>query len=447
MANILLVEPSYRSKFPPLGLLRIGRYHTDRGDSVTFVRGRDSERRKREWHRVYVSSLFTYELPRTVETAKFYSKCVPTSDDLVIGGIGATLFPEYLKERIAARIVTGRLDLGGELDADSPPISELVPAYELLETADYAYRPEDAYFCRTTTGCIRKCKFCAVPQLEPRFAYAQCLASQIEDVKRSYGEKKDLVLLDNNVLAVGEFDRIIDEIVDCGFQRGARLNNRRRNVDFNQGIDARLITRAKAQQLAKLQLSPIRLAFDRDSVAKSYERAIMLLREQGFRHYTNYVLFNFEDDPASLYKRLSLNYELGERLDVRLTAFPMKYVPVNDIDRRHIGKRWRWRYLRGIQCVLIATHGMVSPNHDFFRAAFGGSLEDFLEILTMPDDYIIHRAEHADHGAREWREVYRTLGPADRDEFVSALDEMHHLGSSSVRPALRKKYADLLRHY
>lgn len=447
MANILLVEPSYRSKFPPLGLLRIGTYHKMRGDSVTFVRGRDAERRKRDWHRVYVSSLFTYELPRTVETAKYYLKCVPTSNDLIIGGIGATLLPQYIADRVAARVITGRLDRGGELDPDSPPISGLVPDYSLLTTVDYEYQPEDAYFCRATTGCIRNCKFCAVPRLEPDFAYGDCLHEQISHVRSNYGEKRDLVLLDNNVLAVEEFDRIVDEIVACGFGRGAKLGNRRRNVDFNQGIDARLVTAKKARQLARLPLSPVRLAFDRDAVAKSYEKAIRLLRAEGFRHYTNYVLFNFQDDPASLYRRLSLNYELGERLDVRVTAFPMKYVPISDVDRRHIGKHWRWRYLRGIQCVLIATHGMISPNQEFFGAAFGNSFEEFLEILTMPDDYIIHRADHADAGAREWREAYHALSPAEKEQFVELLDELHVGDSMTVLPPRRRKYSDLLRHY
>ena len=60
MKNVLLVEPDYRSKFPPLGLLKIASYHKKRGDAVTFVRGRDESLRSLHWHRVYVASLFTW---------------------------------------------------------------------------------------------------------------------------------------------------------------------------------------------------------------------------------------------------------------------------------------------------------------------------------------------------------------------------------------------------
>ena len=103
MSNILLVEPDYRSTFPPLGLLRLSTYHKAKGDHVTFVRGRDSRLRELNWHRVYVSSLFTWELPRTVRTIGFYRPCVECDDDLIVGGIASTLLPNYIQERTACR--------------------------------------------------------------------------------------------------------------------------------------------------------------------------------------------------------------------------------------------------------------------------------------------------------------------------------------------------------
>ncbi len=109
MANILLVEPGYKSKFPPLGLLRISSYHKECGDNVTFVRGTDEKLRSLKWHKVYVSSLFTYELPRTVKTIKFYRQSVDSSDDLIVGGIGATLMPEYIKDHVDCRLLIGPL--------------------------------------------------------------------------------------------------------------------------------------------------------------------------------------------------------------------------------------------------------------------------------------------------------------------------------------------------
>ena len=36
---MLLVEPSYPNKYPPLGLMKLAAYHRDRGDNVRFVKG------------------------------------------------------------------------------------------------------------------------------------------------------------------------------------------------------------------------------------------------------------------------------------------------------------------------------------------------------------------------------------------------------------------------
>jgi hypothetical protein len=47
------------------------------------------------------------------------------------------------------------------------------------------------------------------------------IKSQLEKTTALFGQQKDLLLLDNNVLASKKFNKIINEIKDCGFQRGA----------------------------------------------------------------------------------------------------------------------------------------------------------------------------------------------------------------------------------
>jgi len=60
--------------------------------------------------------------------------------------------------------------------------------------------------------------------------------------------------------------------------------------------------------------------------------------------------------------------------------------------------------VRFVQCVLLATRGLVSPNPEFIRGAFGETYEEFLEILSMPDRYILYREHYRDDGAGvKWR--------------------------------------------
>jgi len=421
MSNVLLVEPDYRSKFPPLGLLRIAAYHKERGDNVTFTRGIVEALRALSWHRVYVSSLFTYELPRTVRTIKYYRPAVDDDDHIIVGGVGATLLPEFIRARVPCRIVTGPLTRPAMLDGETTPIADYTPDYSLIDDIKGTYQPKDSYFCRVTTGCIRRCKFCAVPTLEPEFKPCQPLKAQIESVDQTYGERQNLVILDNNILASKGFRKTVHDIRAAGFEKGAKRNRRQRILDFNQGIDARLVTDEVAELLATTCLDPVRLAYDYSGMKKAYVAAIKRLAHHGFQEFTNYVMFNFNDDPRDFYDRIRLNVELSEELGIRITGFPMKYSPVTEVDRRYIAPGWKWRYLRGIQCVLLATHGLVSPNPVFFDAAFGPDYNTFLETLSMPDRYIIHREKYKMAEAKDWQRRFSRLSQSRRAQFLDSL--------------------------
>ena len=37
--NILLIEPGYKNKYPPIGLMKLATYHRMLGDKVTFYKG------------------------------------------------------------------------------------------------------------------------------------------------------------------------------------------------------------------------------------------------------------------------------------------------------------------------------------------------------------------------------------------------------------------------
>jgi hypothetical protein len=394
-----------------------------------------------------VGSLFTYELPRTIDTIKYYSNCVKDYDQLFVGGIGATLMPQYIKDNVKCRVIEGAVNKANMLGKGTPRIDKYVPDYNIIDTIQRKYQPQDSYFCRVTVGCIRKCKFCAVSKLEPNFGYLESLRKQIKMVRENFKEKHHLVIMDNNILASDRIEKVIADIRNEGFEAGATRNLRKRTVDFNQGIDARLIDRRIASLLATINVSPIRLAFDTDGVKDEYVKAVRLLAHTGFTQFTSYIMYNYNDTPESFYHRLKLNTELSRELDIRVSGFPMKYIPIQDVHRRHISTHWRWRYFRGIQCILLATHGIVSPNQNFFKAAFGDSFEEFIEIICMPDRYIIYREDHKQNGASEWKKLFRKLSENDRREFVRALDITHHSRDRKREIDRFKKFRSLLDHY
>ncbi|MFH1113207.1 MAG: hypothetical protein V1792_04740 [Pseudomonadota bacterium] len=120
---------------------------------------------------------------------------------------------------------------------------------------------------------------------------------------------------------------------------------------------------------------------------------------------------------------------------------------MSDTNRGYVSGKWRWRYLRGIQCILLATRGLVSPNPDFIRAAFGSTYEEFLEILAMPDRYIIYREEHKKNGASEWRRKYRRLTQARREEFLGLLADLNKDRNRKETISGLRKFRSLLEHY
>lgn len=449
MSNILLVEPDYRSKFPPLGLMRLSAYHKGRGDCVSFVRGCNQAVQGMRWHRIYVSTLYTWELPRTVKTVRYYLNSVQDPRDIFVGGIGATLNPEYIRELVPCTVIEGQLTKPGVLGPRTPAISKYTPDYSILEGVNHDYRPDDAYFVRITHGCVRKCKFCAVPLLEKEFGYSQGLREQIRDIDRLYGSRQHLVILDNNVLAIGQVDGVLSEIVTAGFEAGAKRNGRQRTVDFNQGLDARLIARrpALADALVRICLNPVRLAFDFVGMKESYVKAIEILANRGFLEFTNYMLFNFEDSPRDLYDRLIVNAALNRRLGIRITGFPMRFIPMKDVKRGYVSQKWHWRYLRGIQCILLATRGLVGTDPDFVTAAFGKTYEEFLEIISMPNRYIIYRERYHNDRAKDWRRLYRRLSEGEKHEFLERLAALRIPQDRRKKCTKMRKFRRLIEHY
>ena len=456
--RILLVEPGYRNKYPPLGLMKLSTYHKQRGDFVQFAKlglgGSSADRSfvSGPWDRVYVTTLFSFEWKRTSAAIDDAIRLASNQPERVfVGGIAASLMHgSFVSEPrwAGVRFIQGVLDgppatalqllvedceFGAE-DIAGLPIDELAPDYGILSNIDYVYPVRDAYFGFASRGCVRKCSFCGVPKLEGAQREMPPITKLVEGINLAHGPKKDLVLMDNNITASSRYKEVIAEIRDLGFTPGATLARDggpplKRRVDFNQGVDARILSKSPMflKEMASICISPLRIAFDHIGMRKVYETSVRMAADNGILSLSNYMLFNFMDSPKDLYDRMTLNIALNEELGVRIWSFPMRYQPIELKDRSHVGKRWNRYFLRSFQLMLQATHGVVSGNPSFFRHAYGESGEDYERLLSYPHAFIFHR-HHFEAGEGralydEYRELRQHLSTSQEHELVGLLSE------------------------
>jgi len=164
-----------------------------------------------------------------------------------------------------------------------------------------------------TRGCVRNCAWCVVPKKEGDIKpYAH-----IEDILQG---RKSVVLMDNNILAnysyaVSEFQKMID----LGIK-----------VDFNQGLDARLVTPDTAKLLAKIKwIRHPRFSCDTKSNFNSIKQAIDLLREYGYKGEIFIYVLLTEDIHECLDRIMALDYldftENGDRMQ-KIKLFAQPYI-------------------------------------------------------------------------------------------------------------------------
>lgn len=220
--NVLLVEPNYKNKYPPMGLMKISTYHKNRNDSVWYFKGKMPEAQLAQLNidRVYITTLFTFYYQRSVETIKYYCKRI-SPNQVYVGGIMATLMSDKLQADVAGcNILTGQLTdaaiLGFE---DHTNIDSLPLDYSILDEISYDYPAGDNYISYTTRGCPNHCSFCAVPILEPNYQFTNNIREQLHNVNTRFGEKRNLLLLDNNIfnLSVGELQELVSDLHAVGF--------------------------------------------------------------------------------------------------------------------------------------------------------------------------------------------------------------------------------------
>lgn len=224
--RVLLVEPNYKNKYPPMGLMKISTYHKMLGDEVCFVKGVDPNVDAAVWDRIYITTLFTFDFSISAETILHYMRLVDDVSSLYVGGIMASLMPESIVEATGidrSHILTGLFtDTSVVGDNNDINVDQLPLDYDILEDVNYKYLAGDNYFAYTTRGCPNHCSFCAVPILEPNFHVTNNIVEQIKVIDQKYGPKQHLLLLDNNVLNTPNLESLVDDLCAAGFGRGAK---------------------------------------------------------------------------------------------------------------------------------------------------------------------------------------------------------------------------------
>ncbi len=451
-----------------------------------------------QWDRVCITTLFTFYWTTTVDAINYYKQFCKNPDQVFVGGIAASVVPDELEKETGIKPIIGLLDKGGEIDANNDIIIDTLPLdYSILEEIDYVYPEHDGYYGYMTRGCVNKCAFCVVPKLEPEYQPYISIKDKIQETRKRFGEKRNLLLLDNNVLASEDFNKILKEIKAAGFKKGATyiapnyykiaINNikdnynvpayikslnkqynlllsktlnieekkeiidimdlydlddihtmnvdnilavdkffspkfeklyknkpKERYVDFNQGIDSRLINDRNIKKLSEIPIRPLRIAFDHWELRDVYENSVRLAAKHGITHLSNYLLYNFMDKPLELFYRMKMNVELCEELGISIYSFPMKYHPIQDPkyfrERTYLGKYWNRKFIRSVQAILNSTKGKIGRGKSFFEEAFGADENGFWERMYMPEAMIIYRFYYKENGIEpQWWEDFNNL--------------------------------------
>lgn len=332
MERILLVEPNYKNKYPPIGLMKISSYYKSKGDFVEFHKGILPKSEVKQYNKVLITTLFTFDFDMCVETIRYYIAIVGVKN-VYVGGIASTIMPEKFEEAIpGVQLLKGQLTSSHVLGYNDCVNVDLLPLdYDILWDISYEYPAANSYFLYTSRGCPRKCSFCAVKTLEPVFYPCNNIKEQILRVDEKFGPKKQLLIMDNNALYSDDLEQTVDELVSLGF--GVNNNTIKKNSNMRYYIISlkeriainkqytHLLNRIKSEIL-KVKMSRIS---NQDKI-KLAEAIKLINLENGDSQFIQYLLQN-EEFIVEFFERYHYHtikryVDYNQGLDARLFTEP-----------------------------------------------------------------------------------------------------------------------------
>lgn len=345
--HVLLVEPDYYTRYPPLGLLKFSSYINANGGSSALHRGKKYP--EQEPDEIYVTSLFTWAWKPVWDAIHYYKTQFPHVP-VRLGGIYASLLPQHARLSGADSVQIG-------LNHD---VEHFAPNYEL----DELVKEWDTSLIFASRGCIRKCGFCSVPKLEGR---PSNLLYEIDDF--ILPRHKRVAFFDNNILAVDNWKTV--------FEAANRLD---KIVDFNQGLDARLVTEEKAKVISSMRFELVRMAYDFVGIREYVRQAIEKLAAAGVdrRKLIFYTLYNYVETPDQFFMKVR------DLLNWGVVSYPMRFEPLLTLEKgKYVAPQWTKDELQMVAAARrVIGYGGAFPPYEGLVDKFNKA-KNFKEAFTL----------------------------------------------------------------
>jgi len=358
--RVALIDTNPRMKFYPLPLLKIGAWRKQKGDDCRLFYNSLPE--KGLFDEIWLTTTFTFDVPWSKAITR---EAVKRAKKTRVGGVAASLLPKEF-EAVGAEVHRGLL-----AEAEKFP-----PDYSFLPG------PPEYSITHTSRGCVRKCGFCMVSRLEPDYQNRENWERDI------HPESEKILFYDNNWTA----KKYEDQKKDIEKIKTVLRSTRVKSFDFNQALDARLMTEKIADLFVRMPLDPVRFAFDGMHEDGVYQKAVEMMAARGFGKFVIYVLYNFTDTPEDLYYRLREGVRLSEKFRIRVASFPMRYQPILECDatRDYVGQCWTRRKKKNFMAIMGKAGAkvpgvVVFEDMEGFEFWFGKDAGEFTRMLDYPN--------------------------------------------------------------
>lgn len=278
--------------FPNIPLMKLSAWHKSNGDTVEWYEPLFSG----HMDKVYMSKVFSF--------SNDYQYPID-ADEIIKGGSGYSI-----------KLVNGREVYDKKQDKPLPyEIEHIYPDYSIYNITDTAYG-------FLTRGCPRDCDFCHVAEKEGK------LAVKVADLNEFWSCQKNIVLCDPNILACRQWKELLQQLIES-----------KAYIDFNQGLDVRLMTKEKAEMIGKIKVKELHFAWDRYLDKKAIIPKLEAFREISTVHKTKlivYVLCNFDTTIDQDLERIYTLREMG------YSPYVMLYDKANIPKGHEYKKLQRW---------------------------------------------------------------------------------------------------------